>query len=42
MQVIRVFAGDMVASKKPDPAIYELSAIALGVDPARYCPIAPV
>jgi beta-phosphoglucomutase-like phosphatase (HAD superfamily) len=35
-KVMRVFAGDMVPAKKPDPAIYELAATALGVDPARF------
>lgn len=32
---IRVFAGDMVPRKKPDPAIYALAATTLGLDPAR-------
>ncbi|KAL0022531.1 hypothetical protein WJX79_008734 [Trebouxia sp. C0005] len=32
---IRVFAGDIVARKKPDPAIYHLAAQELGVDPSR-------
>lgn len=31
---IRIFAGDVVARKKPDPAIYLLAADTLGVDPA--------
>lgn len=31
---IKVFAGDMVRTKKPDPAIYLLGAKTLGVDPA--------
>lgn len=32
---MRVFAGDIVPKKKPDPAIYLLAASELGVDPAR-------
>lgn len=32
---IRVFAGDIVANKKPDPAIYHLAAKELQVDPSR-------
>jgi len=32
---IAVFAGDIVAAKKPDPAIYELAVERLGVVPAR-------
>jgi phosphoglycolate phosphatase-like HAD superfamily hydrolase len=32
---MRVFAGDVVPKKKPDPAIYLLAARELGVDPAR-------
>lgn len=32
---IRVFAGDMVPRKKPDPAIYHLAAQELGVEPSR-------
>ena len=32
---IRVFAGDIVARKKPDPAIYHLAAQELGVKPSR-------
>src|SRR5690606_19297230 len=32
---IRVFAGDVVPRKKPDPAIYRLAAQTLGLDPAR-------
>lgn len=32
---IRVFAGDIVPNKKPDPAIYMLAAKELGVDPKR-------
>lgn len=31
---IRVFAGDVVPRKKPDPAIYTLAATTLGLDPA--------
>jgi len=31
---ISLFAGDMVAAKKPDPAIYILAAKTLGLDPA--------
>jgi beta-phosphoglucomutase-like phosphatase (HAD superfamily) len=34
-QHIAVFAGDVVARKKPDPAIYLLAAEKLGLDPAR-------
>ena len=32
---IRVFAGDIVPNKKPDPAIYYLAAQELGVEPSR-------
>lgn len=32
---MRVFAGDMVPAKKPDPAIYQLAAQELSVNPAR-------
>jgi beta-phosphoglucomutase-like phosphatase (HAD superfamily) len=32
---IRIFAGDVVARKKPDPAIYTLAATTLGLTPAR-------
>ncbi|KAK9816684.1 hypothetical protein WJX72_003671 [[Myrmecia] bisecta] len=32
---MRVFAGDIVPKKKPDPAIYTLAAEELGVNPAR-------
>jgi beta-phosphoglucomutase-like phosphatase (HAD superfamily) len=32
---MRVFAGDVVPKKKPDPAIYLLAAKELGVEPAR-------
>lgn len=32
---IRIFAGDVVPKKKPDPAIYNLAAKELGVDPAK-------
>jgi beta-phosphoglucomutase-like phosphatase (HAD superfamily) len=31
---IPVFAGDVVPAKKPDPAIYRLTADRLGLDPA--------
>ncbi len=31
---IQIFAGDAVAKKKPDPAIYRLAAITLNLDPA--------
>lgn len=31
---ITIFAGDAVARKKPDPAIYALAATTLGLDPA--------
>lgn len=34
---MRVFAGDIVPKKKPDPAIYLLAAKELGVNPARCC-----
>lgn len=34
-RVMRVFAGDVVPKKKPDPAIYLLAAQELGVDPRR-------
>ncbi|GBF97519.1 hypothetical protein Rsub_10442 [Raphidocelis subcapitata] len=34
-KVMRVFAGDVVPKKKPDPAIYLLAAKELGVDPKR-------
>ncbi len=32
---IRVFAGDVVPKKKPDPAIYNLAAKELNLDPSR-------
>jgi beta-phosphoglucomutase-like phosphatase (HAD superfamily) len=32
---IRIYAGDIVAKKKPDPAIYTLAATTLGLTPAR-------
>ncbi|KAJ0241704.1 CBBY-like protein [Hirschfeldia incana] len=32
---IKIFAGDVVPKKKPDPAIYNLAAETLGVDPSR-------
>ncbi|NBZ89408.1 HAD-IA family hydrolase [Stagnihabitans tardus] len=32
---VRVFAGDMVKRKKPDPAIYQLALDEMGLDPAR-------
>ncbi|GBG76582.1 hypothetical protein CBR_g22462 [Chara braunii] len=32
---IRIFAGDVVPRKKPDPAIYNLAASELNVDPTR-------
>jgi HAD superfamily hydrolase (TIGR01509 family) len=32
---IDIFAGDAVARKKPDPAIYTLAASRLGLDPSR-------
>lgn len=32
---MRIFAGDVVPKKKPDPAIYNLAAETLGLDPAR-------
>lgn len=32
---IRVFAGDVVAKKKPAPDIYDLAATTLGLEPAR-------
>lgn len=31
---IRIFAGDAVSRKKPDPAIYDLAATTLSLDPA--------
>ena len=34
-KIMRVFAGDVVPKKKPDPAIYKLAAQELGVDPPR-------
>ena len=34
-KVMRVFAGDVVPRKKPDPAIYTLAARELGVEPGR-------
>lgn len=34
-KAMRVFAGDIVPKKKPDPAIYLLAAKELGVDPDR-------
>lgn len=34
---MRVFAGDIVPKKKPDPAIYLLAAKELGVNPAACC-----
>jgi HAD superfamily hydrolase (TIGR01509 family) len=34
---IRIFAGDVVAAKKPDPAIYNLAARELGLDPSNVC-----
>ncbi|GAB2269732.1 hypothetical protein Dimus_004653 [Dionaea muscipula] len=33
---IQIFAGDVVARKKPDPAIYQLASATLGVEPLRY------
>lgn len=33
---MRVFAGDIVAKKKPSPDIYNLAASELKVDPSRY------
>jgi hypothetical protein len=35
---IRIFAGDVVPKKKPDPAIYNLAAGELNVDASRYVP----
>ena len=32
---IPVFAGDVVAKKKPEPDVYNLAATTLGVNPAR-------
>ncbi|KAI4336263.1 hypothetical protein L6164_014809 [Bauhinia variegata] len=32
---IKIFAGDVVPRKKPDPAIYQLAATTLDVDPSR-------
>lgn len=34
---MRIFAGDVVPRKKPDPAIYLLAAAELGVQPSRCC-----
>lgn len=34
---IDVFAGDVVAKKKPSPDVYDLAADKLGVDPANVC-----
>ncbi len=34
-EAFSIFAGDMVAAKKPDPAIYLLARDSLGLDPAR-------
>ncbi len=34
-KIMRVFAGDVVPKKKPDPAIYLLAAKELGVEPGR-------
>jgi hypothetical protein len=36
LRLMRVFAGDVVPKKKPDPAIYLLAAQEPGVNPARY------
>ena len=38
---IRIFAGDIVPKKKPDPAIYKLAAKELNVDPSRWVLIQP-
>ena len=32
---IRIFAGDVVPKKKPDPAIYNLAAQELNLDPKK-------
>ena len=32
---IKIFAGDVVPKKKPDPAIYIMAAEDLSVDPAK-------
>lgn len=32
---IRIFAGDVVPKKKPDPAIYNLAAKELDLDPTK-------
>lgn len=34
---IRIFAGDMVPRKKPDPAIYEMAAEELGINKGNVC-----
>jgi HAD superfamily hydrolase (TIGR01509 family) len=34
-KIKHIFAGDIVSNKKPDPAIYNLAAKELGVDPAH-------
>jgi beta-phosphoglucomutase-like phosphatase (HAD superfamily) len=39
---IRIFAGDVVPKKKPDPAIYKLAAQELGLDPANTCGAFPL
>jgi HAD superfamily hydrolase (TIGR01509 family) len=36
---IRIFAGDVVSAKKPDPAIYNLASKELGLNPSRVCVI---
>jgi HAD superfamily hydrolase (TIGR01509 family) len=38
-RAIRIFAGDVVKAKKPDPAIYILAATELGLHPSRVCVI---
>lgn len=37
MGEIRIFAGDMVPKKKPHPAIYNMAAEELGLDPKNVC-----
>ena len=39
---IRVYAGDVVPRKKPDPAIYLLAAEELGVEPDRHAVTASI
>ena len=36
---IKIYAGDVVPKKKPDPAIYNLAAEELGVDASKCAPL---